>query len=279
MAAAPVPLVLVNPVLPAAATPPIPAGDDGLEGKAFNELPSTKLYKLTKDLDSRQIKVEKALEPCYPEFFYTVNLENFDTDSLRAMFYDLQAGDSFLHFLQGARLSYRIMRGANSEPPANLGAILGRIRLCTVLCRAGMTVKINEALNEDNCDWAYDTPVSLPAAVVTFDEIKADYIKMFTKEGATPSPTLLSDAVLEISNRSDNNNRILLKAVKPLLAPVPAAPAAVPVAAPAPTAMAVDPNPYPSVKGSKRPRNAPDVVAATLVLGLGAATPKKRPNV
>lgn len=269
-----------------AAAPPVPAVaipaaasitvDVDLIDDVLSVLPTTKVYKLTKDLASRNIKCQKAVDVLYPEFFHTLNLENFDGETLRAMFYDLQAGDVFFHFLQGARFSFRVTRGPQDAPPSNWGAILGRIRLATVLGRAGITLLPNENLTTDNCDWEYeDMPLSLPAAKGMADQIKDDYTAMFTKEGATPALNLLADAVLEFSTKRPVG--IWIKAVRPgiPIAPPAAAAAAAP---PAPTAMAVDAVLYPSVKGTKRPRKDTAEVVAATILVQNLAGAKKRPQ-
>lgn len=272
-----------------AAAPPAPAAavpaaasvtvDVDLIDDVLSTLPTTKVYKLTKDLASRNIKCQKAVDVLYPEFFHTLNLENFDGETLRAMFYDLQAGDVFFHFLQGARFSFRVTRGPQDAPPSNWGAILGRIRLATVLGRVGITLLPNENLTTDNCDWEYeDMPLSLPAAKAMADQIKDDYTAMFTKEGATPALNLLSDAVLEFSTKRPIG--IWIKAVRPTAASVvPPVPAAAAAAPPAPTAMAVDAVLYPSLKGTKRPRkDTAEVVAAATIMVQNLAGAKKRPQ-
>ncbi len=231
------------------------ASNGAVDVSDYDSLPTTKAYKLTKDLSSRSISCERALAVSYPEFFHTLNLENFDTASLCAMFYDVQPGDCFLHFLQGARLSFRITRGPKDAPLPNYGIMLGRIRLFTVLGKGGVSFRPNDKLSADNCDLDYeDLPLSLPSACSMADEIKEDYMKNLPDEE-------FSGAVLEFSS-AKRASGIWLKYARPQVAapaaPVPA-PILLPVAAAPPTAMVVDVIAS-AVPKAKRPRSVTNIV-------------------
>lgn len=268
MAAAPPAAVQDTPqqVISSDSSSPGSSGDDTI----LSILPTTKVYKLTKDLTSRKIVCEKALTVEYPEFFHTLNLENFDIATLGALFYDVQPGDNFLHFLQGARLSFRLTRGPKDLPLPNIGAILGRMRLFTVLSKAGVTFSPNEKLLVENCDWDYDDlPVSLPASLSMFDDIKEDYLQKYPNED-------FADSVIEFST-SKRTAGIWLKYVKPV---------ATTAALPAPTSMVVDSTAAAIPKG-KRPRSASEVVPVVITTVVSpppaAAAPqvpagKKRPT-
>lgn len=230
-------------------TPLLPTSD---LSSSLDNLPTTKVHKLIKDLSSRGVVCEAALTPTYPEYFHTLNLDNFDTETLCALFYDVVPAEeriSFLHFMQAGRLSFRLTRGPKDLALNNIGSILGRMRLFTVLGKAGITLRPNEKLSADDNNWDYeDLPVSLPAAFGMFEQIKDDYTTTY------PSAKL-SDAVMEFSTKRMNG--IWLKYVNPTFeAPAAPAPAAPTLAMP----MSVDSDSSAIPKGSKKRSDPPPVV-------------------
>src|SRR3954470_11379171 len=104
----------------AAAAPPAASSD-------FYSLPVVKLYQLLKSLNARGVNLYTSWDAQFPESFHMLNIDNFDSDTLLAMFEDLVKDDMFYHNLQGLTLSFRIIRGSSDFAPPNILNILNTI--------------------------------------------------------------------------------------------------------------------------------------------------------
>jgi hypothetical protein len=205
-----------------AATPPVPA-----ESVDLDSLPSVKLYKLLKDLDARNINIFESADAQFPESFHMLNLDNFDTDTLKAMFADLIEGDLFYHTLQGSRLCFRLVRGKLSYSPPNLLVILGTIKLASVLGSQGVTLSRNNLMKDGEADYDWDElPLSLPPAMEMAAAIKKGYEEDYPKEP-------FDEAVMEFRTKNPEKGGILIRVVPPtrLQSMAVDGPAAVPAAA------------------------------------------------
>ncbi|NJL70512.1 MAG: hypothetical protein HC888_02290 [Candidatus Competibacteraceae bacterium] len=250
---------------------------DSMDPDEFEALPTTKLYRLTKCLATRNIACAHALDVKFPEFFHTLNLEHFDIDTLQAMFSDevLKAGDNFIYHLNRSFLSFRLTRGPGDAILPNYGTILGVIRLVSVIGREKVSFLRNDAIsNADvNVDWEYeDVPLTLQAAFSMAAEIKEDYLKTYPNQD-------YSDAVMEFSTKRATG--LFIKYKNPIVVTTPAPPPSqlavlpqlpvIPLPPNPLVPMQVDSNTTAAPKGNKRPRSSTDVSAATtLVVNLAA---------
>lgn len=225
----------------AAAAPPAASSD-------FYSLPVVKLYQLLKSLNARGVNLYTSWDAQFPESFHMLNIDNFDSDTLLAMFEDLVKDDMFYHNLQGLTLSFRIIRGSSDFAPPNILNILNTIKLATCLGAQGVTFTRNNDIKTEEAGYSWQAlPQSIPAAQQVVDDIKKGYAEDYPNQP-------FDEAVLEFKPKSEEGG-ILIKVIDPNR--LAASAMKVDVVAP-PAVVPLDVKPA----GGKRQRVDPTVVVA-----------------
>jgi hypothetical protein len=228
----------------------------------FDSLPGVKLYKLLNTLDARGIKLYSSWDADYPESFHLLNINNFDTPTLLAMFEDLIKDDIFYHNLQGITLSFRIVRGPLGYSPPNILNILSTIKLGSCLGAEGVSFTRNDDMKPEEAGYVWEAlPLSVPAAKDMANDIKKGYTEDYPKQP-------FDEAVMEFKLKSEGG--ILIKACNPnrLAAAVPAPMQVDPALIAAADAAVADNKPA----GGKRPRvEAPVAPAVNITIAPSAA--------